>query len=278
MTTTSSPVVLDVNEQEFVTAVLERSRTVPVVVDFWAPWCGPCRVLGPVLERLAAEMNGAFILAKVNVDQNQRLASRFRVQGIPAVKAFRDGKVTDQFEGALPESRVREWLRKVIPSNADRLADEAARLEAVDPAAAATLYRQALEADPAHSRSLLGLGRVLVLQGDPHAVDALQKVPIGAPEYSTAQALLDLLPLIAAVEDTSNAEADQLQSQWRDASLAARERNWQAALDHLLRIVQRNRGWRDGAARRAMLAIFALLGDDPLVLRYRQQLASVLFG
>ncbi len=270
--------VNDVDEAQWSTAVLERSRTVPVVVDFWAAWCGPCRVLGPVLERLAAEANGAWVLAKVDVDRNQRLAQQFGVQGIPAVKAFRGGKMVDQFEGALPETRVRAWLRNLVPSPADMLADEAARLETVDPQAARGLYQRALDTDAAHSRSRLGLGRVLALQADPGAADELRRVAPGTPEYVTAQALLDLVPLLAATPD-ANSNGNDLAARWTAAGQAARAHDWQTALDHLLALVGRDRTWNDGAARRAMLAIFALLGDaDPLVPRYRQRLAGVLFG
>jgi len=276
MATTSY--VINANERDFATTVIERSRTVPVVVDFWAAWCGPCRVLGPVLERLAGEANGAWVLAKVDVDQNQRLSQQFGVQGIPAVKVFRDGKVVDQFEGALPESRVRAWLQKLVPSPADQLADEAAQLEVVDPLAARKYYEQALDADAGHSRSQLGLGRVLALQADPQAADHLRRVGLGTPEYATAQALLDLLPLLTAADDT-NRNGDELAAQWAAAAHAARAHDWQTALDHLLALVGRHRTWNDGAARRAMLAVFALLGDNnALVSRYRQRLAGVLFG
>jgi putative thioredoxin len=276
MATTSY--VIDASERDFAATVIERSRTVPVVVDFWAAWCGPCRVLGPVLERLAGEASGAWVLAKVDVDQNQRLAGQFGVQGIPAVKAFRDGAVVDQFEGALPESRVRAWLGKLVPSPVEQLADEAVQLETVDPAAARRLYERALAADAGHSRSQLGLGRVLALQADGQAADVLRRVALGTPEYATAQALLDLLPLLAAADDT-NLNGDQLAAQWAAAAHAARAHDWQAALDHLLALVGRERTWHDGAARRAMLAIFALLGDsNTLVPRYRQRLAGVLFG
>lgn len=276
MATTSY--VIDTNEHDFAASVIERSRTVPVVVDFWAAWCGPCRVLGPVLERLATEANGTWVLAKVDVDQNQRLGQQFGVQGIPAVKAFRDGKVVDQFEGALPETRVRAWLQKLVPSPADQLADQAAQLEMVDPGAARTLYEHALDADAGHSRSRLGLGRVLALQADPRAADHLRHVALGTPEYATAQALLDLLPLLQAVDEPAT-NGDDLQARWTAAAQAARAHDWQAALDHLLAIVRRDRAWNQGAARRAMLAVFALLGDaNALVPRYRQRLAGVLFG
>jgi putative thioredoxin len=248
---------------------------VPVVVDFWAPWCGPCRVLGPTLDRLAQEMQGAFILAKVNVDQNPVLSGRFKVQSIPMVTGFRDGEVADTFMGALPESQVRTWLRKLIPSAADRLAAEAAGLAAEDPDAAAECYRAALAEDAAHLPALLGLGRILVQQGDPEAVPVLKLVLQGSKGYTEAQALLNLSSFLAtpAVTETGTSAA-------RFAAAAAQGRagGWEQALQSLLELVQRDRAYGDDAARRAMLAIFSLLGDnDPLVTRYRRLLASALF-
>lgn len=269
--------VIDVNEADFTTAVLERSASVPVVVDFWAAWCGPCRTLGPILERLANEMQGAFVLAKIDVDRNQRLAAQFGVQGIPAVKAFRDGKVVEQFEGALPESRVRAWLKRIVPSDTDRLVAEAAACEQADPQAASTLYRQVLSSDPAHGPALLGLGRVLTLQADVEARAVLQQIRAGTPEYTAAQALLQLGDFLGAA-DPSSVEPSDSQGRWQQAAQHARVGEWNEALRLLLSIVQRDRAFGDDAARRTMLAIFTLLGErDPLVARYRQQLASALF-
>lgn len=278
MATTQSPYIHDIDTQQFASDVLERSRSLPVVVDFWAAWCGPCRVLGPVLEKLAAQAGGAWELAKVDVDQNQQLAAQFDVRGIPAVKAFRDGQVVDQFEGALPESQVRTWLQKLIPSEADRLADQAAALESDDPTTAERLYRQAIEHDPAHGSSLLGLGRMLAIQADPAAEPVLRAVPAGTPAYAQAQSLLDLLPLLAAQpmpEDGTN----PLLQHWHQAAQAARARQWDQALDQLLTIMSRDRAWNNDAARRAFVALLTLLGDaDARVPRYRQRLASVVFG
>jgi len=279
MATAVSPVI-DVDEHDFETAVIERSRTVPVVVDFWAPWCGPCRTLGPILERLAAEMRGAFVLAKVNVDQSPSLSRRYRVQGIPLVSAFRDGEVTDSFTGAQPESIVRGWLRKLVPSAADRLAAEGAGLLAVDPAAAVERYRAALEDEPAHEGALLGLGRALVLQGDPEAPEVLRRVS-GAGR-AQAEGLIALYQFLHVDGDTEAGASGDGEQPLAAAAALARAGSWEQALDSLLRVVERHRPAGESSpgerARRAMLAIFSFVGEtDPLALRYRRLLANALF-
>ena len=281
-----SAAVIEVNERDFQAQVLERSRTTPVVVDFWAPWCGPCRVLGPTLERLAAESKGAFVLAKVNVDNNQRLAQMFRVQGIPAVKAFRDGRVVDEFTGALPESQVRAWLKKLAPAPANDALAGAIALEERDPAEAAARYRLALGDDPENIDALVGLGRVLVLQGEPEGAEALRQVPASAPQYAQAQGWLGLADLFAQVNGASPEQlASQVASNPNDfearyqlAARLASQRKYGDAIDQLLAIVERNRAFRDDGARKSLLALFAALGDqNPLVVDGRRRLANALF-
>ncbi|HEU5098114.1 MAG TPA: tetratricopeptide repeat protein [Roseiflexaceae bacterium] len=280
----ANPAVIEVNERDFQSQVIERSRTTPVVVDFWAPWCGPCRTLGPTLERLAGEAKGAWVLAKVNVDNNQRLSQAFGIQGIPAVKAFRDGKVAEEFTGALPESRVREWLKRVVPATSDGLLAAAAALEQSNPAEAAARYRLALGEDPSNTAALLSLGRLLVAQGDPEGVEALRQVPAGTPQYPRAQAWLTLADFFNQageknpwLDQLGSENPDSSEARYRVAARHAREGRNAEAISQLLAIVERDRAFRDDAARKTLLALFEALGDDPLVAPARRRLANALF-
>jgi putative thioredoxin len=284
--TSANKTVIEVNEHDFQAQVIERSRTTPVVVDFWAPWCGPCRTLGPTLERLAGEAQGKFVLAKVNVDNNQRLAQAFRVQGIPAVKAFREGKVVEEFTGALPESQVRAWLKRVMPSPSASLVAAAGALEQSDPAEAAARYRIALAEDPTNIAALLSLGRLLARQGDPEGVEALRQVPIGTPQYAGAQAWLTLVDFFeqagkndpAALERQITADPSDLEARYRLAAQLIRDGRNADGIGQLLAIMERNRAFRDDGARKALLAVFEALGpQDPLVADGRRRLANLLF-
>jgi putative thioredoxin len=276
----ASPAVIEVDERSFKDAVIERSRTTPVIVDFWAPWCGPCRTLGPTLERLAVESQGAFVLAKINVDDNQRLAQMFRVQGIPAVKAFRDGRVVDEFAGALPESQVRAWLKRFLPAPSDDLVEAAAAMEARSPAEAAARYRVALGSDPENTAALLGLGRLLVTQGEPEGAATLGQIPAGDPLYPRAQAWLTLDKFFAedGAGQPATANPDDPATRYQRAAGQARSRDYAAAIDDLLAIVARDRSFRDDGARKTLLALFDALGnEDPLVAQGRRRLANLLF-
>lgn len=281
--------IIEVSERDFLREVIERSYQTPVVVDFWAVWCGPCRMLGPVLERLAAEANGDFVLAKVNVDENPGLAMRYGVQGIPAVKAFVDGRVVDEFVGALPEPQVREFLRRVIPSEADRQVRQAQQLLAAgNLEGAESSLRQVLEKEPDHPQALLTLGHVLMKQGRlDEAQKALERVPWHLPEHREAKKLMAMLEFrreaqacggLDACREKLAANPDDLEARYGLAMALAMEGYYEDALRHLLAIVNRDRRFRDDGARKAMVAIFEILGEEhPLVKEYREKLATAIF-
>ncbi len=280
-----APVVIDVTEQTFQTEVVERSHQVPVVIDFWAPWCGPCRTLGPTLEKLAKEANGAFVLAKVNVDENPRLAQAFQVQGIPDVKAVRDGRLVDEFSGAQPESQVRAWLKGVVPAQGADPLEEIQALEESDPEEAIAHYRLLLGSDPDNPAAQFRLGRLLLTRGSPEGLALLNEVASGTPFFGPAQALLPLADFFAAIGDTPAALAERIardpadqEPRYQLAAALARDGQHADALEHLLAIVQRDRGFRDDGARKAMVGLFAMLGEEhPLVGEYRRRLANTLF-
>ena len=276
--------VRDVDEATFEREVVERSRQVPVVVDFWAAWCGPCRTLGPVLERLAAAAGGDFELVKVDVDRNPRLAQRYRVQGIPAVKAFRDGQVVSEFTGALPEPRVREWLKEITPSAADRLAAEGRAAEdRGDAHAAERAYRATLGEEPGHAAAAVGLARLLADRGALEEAEGLLRPLAADPE---AQRLRTRLRFRAAARDADvaalnarlAADPRDMEARYQLGLALAGDEAYAAALDHLLEAVRLDRRYADDAARKAMIDIFNLLGDDdPRTQEYRRRLSSVLF-
>jgi putative thioredoxin len=277
---------IDVGENNFETEVLERSRTVPVVVDFWAPWCGPCRVLGPILERLADERRGEFVLAKVNVDENPELATAFRVQGIPAVKIFLDGALADEFTGALPEEAVREVIAGIVPSEADREAVAAAEL-AVEGKRdeAKALYEKTLAAEPHHDESLLGLARLIAPEDEKRALELLDRIAFTSAARDEADRLAARLKLKSAgggdeaeLGAAVAADPDNLEKRFALAEAVAASEKYEDALKEFLEVLKRDRGFREDGARKAMLAIFEVLGNEhPLTEKYRSELAQALF-
>jgi putative thioredoxin len=285
----NEPFIVDVGDADFEAAVIARSREVPVVVDFWAPWCAPCRALGPVLERLAAEHRGAFVLARVNVDEAPQVAEAMRIQSIPAVHAFRDGAILNGFVGAQPEPIVRQFLASVLPGEADHAAREADALAAAgDAAGAEARYREALSHDARHGRALVGLARQRAAAGDEaEALTLLDRVLPSSPAAPDAQRLAAELRMRAGATDGDEPalrarvaqEPDNLDARLALARHLAATGQHEPALQELLDIIRRDKTHDDEAARKAMLDLFEVIGPrSPLAERYRADLAKALYS
>ncbi|MGZ8629849.1 MAG: tetratricopeptide repeat protein [Actinomycetota bacterium] len=263
----TAPHVVDVTDADFEHVVIEGSSERPVVVDMWASWCAPCRTLGPILEKVATERDGAFLLAKLDVDANavgNALLQAVQSQGIPTVVAFRDGQPVSMFIGAYPELEVNRFVDELLPTDAELEADEALADEAAgDLGSAESGYREALEKDPGNKEAAVGLARILVGRG----------------EIDEARALVEpLVPDLDAERVMAGIRVRDWASLDEGATLvgprrAAAEGRWREALDGLLS------GFDDdpAVARDAMVDVFATLGDDPLVGEYRPKLAARLF-
>ena len=254
--------ISEVTQTDFEAKVVERSRQLPVVVDFWAEWCGPCRALGPAIEAEITKRGGTIELAKVDVDANPMLAQAFGIRGIPDVRAFRDAKIVKQFTGALPPAQIAAFLDSLLPSEADILAqtgDEAS-------------LRAALEADPGHSGAAIALARILLARGEKDEARTLLSERAGADfEARGLLARIELEDLDASHPDGNGPSSTQSAiAAWTEGDVAQ-------ALELFQKIIaSESDPDRRDLVRRIMVAIFTELGDDPLAAEHRRRLAAAL--
>jgi putative thioredoxin len=284
----TSELVFTATEKDFESAVIQRSNETPVVVDFWAPWCAPCRALAPILERLIAERKGEVLLAKVNTDDEQALAARFQVQALPTVMAFRDGKAILSFEGVLPEFQLVDFLNQIVPSEADRTVREAAALEKTNPTQAEKQYRQVLTTIPNHPNALLGLARLLIdRHQDSEAAELIEQVGASGTQGAEAERLTAVLWLRqqahvmgdeATLRQRLEIDGKNAQLLFELGTVLAGQGKSAEALDLLLRAGQLDRKLGAGKVRETMVKVFHVVGvRSPLADEYRDKLSSLLY-
>lgn len=271
----------DITEAEFASAVLERSHQVPVLVDFWAPWCGPCRVLKPLLEKIAADYGGRFVLAKLNSDEAPEVSARFAVRSIPAVKLFIDGQVADEFVGALPEAQVRAFIVRHLPDEAEKL--RRAALQLAEPAARAAALREAETLSAGRPQIRFDLAIALIEAGQPdEARQVLERIERRDrdEDWLKLHARLELAAGSTYNEDELRARIAANPADFADrdalATALAQREEWTAAFEQLLEIVRLDRGEARIGARARLVEWFPLCPDMKAVMLARRELSMLL--
>ncbi len=265
--------------QDFAKEVLERSASVPVIVDFWAAWCAPCRVLGPVLEKLAGEAGGAWVLAKVDTDAHQDLATRYGIRGIPSVKLFVDGAVVNEFSGALPEPAVRQWLEKALP---DPHRKEIERAELLLQSGSVDEARKVLgeivRVAPGNHHARVVLAGSMLESSPGSASEMVRGIEEDSRYFAMADAIRTFAALTAKLAHADELPDQPVKGEYIEALRALARGMHEEALKHFIDVIRQDRYYDDDGARRACVAIFKVLGDESEVTRtYRRAFSSALF-
>lgn len=280
--------IVDVTDETFQSVVLEGSAKLPVVIDFWAEWCGPCKQLAPVLEKLADEYKGRFILAKVDIEKAQQIAQAFGIQSIPLVVAMIDGQPVNQFAGVLPEEQIREWIDSILPSPAEELVNQGMELEETDPAAAEAKYRAALEFEPEAGPIKAMLARTLLaLDRDDECrrlIEQMETRGFLEPEAERVKSELELRSVVEEAGDlvdareAATAAPDDLALQLKLTEALIGAKKYEEALQLGIEVVARDKAGVGVEAKEVLVRLFDKLGaGSELVSEYRRKLATVLY-
>jgi putative thioredoxin len=277
MTTTNS---VNYDTDNFEKDVIERSYEIPVLVDFWAEWCGPCRMLGPVLEKLAEENKDSWALVKLNADKHPELSARYGIRSIPNVKLFSDGEVVDGFIGALPENMVRGWLSKAMPSklhnqikNAEHLLDEGKIVEAQK------ILEEVVAAEPNNDIAITLLARTYVFSEPNKAIEIADRIEPTSKYSDMAEAIKTFGEMFLYLEDSKRLKEGAVRERYLSAIKSLRSQNFGDALDSFIDVIRKDRYYDDDGSRRACIAIFRFLGEDhEITKKYHQVFATVLYA
>lgn len=264
---------------DFTKDVIEQSATIPVLVDFWAAWCGPCKILGPVLERLAEKHAGSWKLVKIDTEKYPDIAKQYNVRGIPSVKLFVDGKVVDEFTGAQPDFAIEQWLKRVLPDKHAKDIQQAEQLlHNNNREEAQAILEKVLEVEPSSEQARVLLAELLVFTHPDRATELVQEVLADSKLYARAEAVRVFVRLGNLLSAPETLPEDPARQQYLDAIRALEDRNFEAALDNFINVIRENRYYDNDGSRKACIAIFAYLGEEhESTRRYRRSFDSALY-